>query len=69
MLLLFYFILFYFIYAVFQDISVGIANSLRAERSGYRIPVRARFSTYVQTGPGTHLASYTMDIVSFLGVK
>jgi len=29
----------------------------------------ARFSTPVQTGPGVHLASYTMCTGSFLGVK
>ena len=29
----------------------------------------ARFSASVQTGPGVHPASYTMDIGSFPGVK
>ena len=33
---------------------------LRAGRSGDRIPVRARFSAPVQTGPGAHPASCTM---------
>ena len=33
---------------------------LRAGRSGDRILVGARFSTPVQTGPGTHPASYSM---------
>ena len=45
---------------------------LRAGRSGDRIPVgggRARFSAPVQTGPGTHPASYTMDTGSFKGVN
>ena len=35
----------------------------------YRIPVGARFSAPVQTGPGAHPASYTMGIESFPGVK
>ena len=43
--------------------------SLRAGRSGHRIPVGARFSAPVQTGPGTHPASYTMGTGSFPGVK
>jgi hypothetical protein len=37
--------------------SVGISTELRAGRSWDRIPVRARFSTPVQTGPGAHRAS------------
>jgi len=49
--------------------SVGIATELRAGRSGDRIPVEARFSAPVQTGPGTHPASYTMGTRSFPGVK
>ena len=32
--------------------SVGIATELRAGRSGDRIPVKARFSAPIQTGPG-----------------
>jgi len=35
-------------------------DSLRAGRSEERIPVGARFSTPLQTGPGAHTASYTM---------
>jgi hypothetical protein len=42
---------------------------LRAGRSGDRIPVGARFSAPVQTGPGTHLTSRTMSTGSFPGVK
>ena len=42
---------------------------LRAERSGIRIPVGARFSAPVQTGPGAHPASCTMGTGSFPGVK
>jgi len=36
------------------------SDSLRAGRSGDRIPLGARFSVPVQTGPGAHPASYTM---------
>ena len=40
--------------------AVGIATALRAGRSGNRIPVAARFSAPVQTGPEAHPASCTM---------
>ena len=40
-----------------------------AERSGDRIPVGARFSAPVQTGPGAHPAFYTMDTGAYPGVK
>jgi hypothetical protein len=42
---------------------------LWAGRSGDRIPVRARFSAPLQTGPGAHPASCTMGTGSFPGVK
>jgi hypothetical protein len=42
---------------------------LLAGRYGDRIPVGARFSAPVQTGPGTHPASCTMGTGSFPGVK
>ena len=42
---------------------------LRAGRSEDRIPVGARFSTPVQTGPGAHPASCTMGTGSLPGVK
>ena len=43
--------------------------SLWVGRSGDRIPVRTKFSTPVQTGLGTHPASYTTGTGSFPGVK
>jgi hypothetical protein len=49
--------------------SVGIATELRAGRSVDRIPVEARFSAPVQTGPGAHAASCTMGTGSFPGVE
>ena len=45
------------------------SDSLRAWWSGDQIPVEARFSTPVQTGPGAHPAPYTMGTRSFLEVK
>jgi hypothetical protein len=36
-------------------------DSIRAGRSGGRIPVQARFSVPVQTGPGDYPVSCTMD--------
>jgi len=47
----------------------GYSDWLRAGRSGDTIPVGARFSAPVQTGPGAHPASCAMGTVSFLGVK
>jgi hypothetical protein len=50
-------------------IELSIRDSLRAARSGDRIPVSVRISSPVQTDPGAHPASYTMGTVSFPGVK
>ena len=47
---------------------VGI-DLLRDGRSGDRIPVGARFSASVQTGPGACPVSYTVGTESFPGVK
>jgi len=44
-------------------------DSLRAGRSGDRIPVGARHFAPLQTGPGAHPASCTMGTGSFPGVK
>ena len=51
------------------DSSVGIATGYGAGRSGDRIPVGARFSAQVQTGPGAHPATCTMGTGSFPWVK
>ena len=45
------------------------SDSLRAGLSRHRIPVRARFCANIQTGPGGHPVSDTMDTGSFLEVK
>jgi hypothetical protein len=45
------------------------SDSLRAGKSGDRIPAGARFSSPVQTGPGTHPTCCTMGTGSFPGVK
>ena len=45
------------------------SGSLRAGRSGDRIPVWARFSATVHTGHGAHSASYTMGTECFPGLK
>jgi hypothetical protein len=43
--------------------SVHGTATLRAVRSEDRMPVEARFSAPVQTGPGNHPASYKMVTV------
>jgi hypothetical protein len=48
---------------------VGRVAQLRAGRSGDRIPVEAKFSAPVQTGPGAQLASCTLGTGSFPGVE
>jgi len=45
--------------------SQGAIDCLPAGRSGDRIPLEARFSAPVQTGPGDHPASCTMGTGSF----
>ena len=52
-----------------RDSSVGIASRYWLDGPGDRIPVGARFSAPVQTGPGTHPASYTTGTGSFPGVN
>ena len=52
-----------------QGSVAGIATALWAGRSGDQIPVGARFSAPVQTGPGIHPASCTMGTGSFPGVN
>jgi hypothetical protein len=45
------------------------SDSIRAQLSGVRSPVEARFSAPLQASPGAHAASYIMDTGSFPGVK
>ena len=49
--------------------SVGIATGYGLDGPGIESRWGARFSTPVQTGPGAHPASCTMDTGSFPGVK
>jgi hypothetical protein len=54
-------------YVVGRDSSVSIV--LRAERSGDRIPVAAKFSAAVHSGPEINPISYTISIGSFPEVQ
>jgi hypothetical protein len=49
--------------------SVGIATGYGLDGPGIESRWGARFSEPVQTGPGAHPASYTMNTGSFPGVK
>jgi len=49
--------------------AVSIATRYELDGSGDRIPVGARFSAHVQTGPGAHPASYTVGTGFFPGGK
>jgi len=48
---------------------VGIATGYGLDGPGIAIPMGARFSVPVQTGPGAHPASCTMGTESFPAVK
>jgi hypothetical protein len=52
-----------------RDSSVGTATSYGDGRSEDRIPLGAKFSPPVQTGPGHHTVSYTMGTRSFSSVN
>ena len=52
-----------------RDVSVGIATRYGLVRSGDRFPVGSTSSAPVQTGPGSHPATYAVGTGSFLGVK
>ena len=48
---------------------IGIATGYELDGPGIEFRCGARFSAPVQTGPGAHPASSTMDTGSFPGVK
>ena len=52
-----------------RDSSVGIVTRYGLDGPGIEPRLGARFSTPVQTGPGTHPVSYTMRTGSFPGVN
>jgi len=55
--------------STFRSIRICLNDWLRAGRSGDRMPVGARFSATVPTGPGAHPASCTVGTGSFPGEK
>ena len=63
----------YFICVIMSVTGPGLLSRygdlLQSRRSGDRIPVRARFSASIQTGPGAHPAFYTVGTGAFAGVK
>ena len=52
-----------------RDSSVGIATRYRPDSPGIESRWRAKFPATVQTGPGTHPASYKKGTVSFPKIK
>jgi len=52
-----------------RDSSVGIATRYGLDGPGTEYRVGARYPAFVQTGPGAHPASNTIDIKSFPRVK
>ena len=57
------------VWIIIYSFIVVYCDCLRAGRSGDRIPVGARFSAPVQSGPEAHPASCTMGTGSFPGVR
>jgi hypothetical protein len=58
-----------FLVSAGQDSSVGIATRYGLDGPGIESRWEATFSAPVQTGPGTHPASYSMGTGSFLAGK
>jgi hypothetical protein len=59
----------YVFYNVGRDSSVGIGTRYGLDGPGIESRWGARFSAHVQTGPGSHPASYTKGTGVFPGVK
>jgi len=57
------------LFSVDRSNSVGIATSYGLVGPGIESRWGAKFFAPVYTGPGAHPATYTMDTVSFPGVK